>query len=179
MDTLLQRLRFRAGNNVYHFLVLLRKFLMLGFVPRLTPSVDEEIHPIPAPLLRKYINYCRRFVKPRCAASNHCADLLRLLRLSDEAGRMLQAFYLQLREKYRRYLLAPLRVVIGGGGASSPSTSVTSVDSADAPPITTRQLESLIRLAEARARLEATDTVTEQHAQARVRGVVVLQDPIR
>lgn len=37
--------------------------------------------------------------------------------------------------------------------------------SPDSTPITTRQIESLIRLAEARARIELRETVTEQDAE--------------
>lgn len=51
---------------------------------------------------------------------------------------MLQEFYLTLREKHR---------------------------GADRTPVTTRQLESLIRLSEARARLELREEVTSQDAQ--------------
>jgi len=52
--------------------------------------------------------------------------------LTGDACSVLQTFYINLRDKYR----------------SSEST-----------PITTRQLESMIRLAEARARLELRETV--------------------
>ncbi|KAJ3299798.1 DNA replication licensing factor mcm8 [Borealophlyctis nickersoniae] len=58
--------------------------------------------------------------------------------LTPEAAHVLQKFYLTLRSKYR---------------------------SADATPITTRQLESMIRLAEARARAELRDQVTQRDAE--------------
>ena len=51
---------------------------------------------------------------------------------------MLQEFYLSLREKQR---------------------------TSDTTPVTTRQLESLIRLAEARAKLELRETVTKRDAE--------------
>lgn len=58
--------------------------------------------------------------------------------LSKPAAKVLQSFYLELRSKYR---------------------------SLDGTPITNRQLESLIRLSEARARSECREEVTEQDAQ--------------
>ncbi|XP_077438575.1 DNA helicase MCM8 [Vanacampus margaritifer] len=58
--------------------------------------------------------------------------------LSSEAAQTLQDFYLSLRSQSR---------------------------AADTTPITTRQLESLIRLTEARARLELSETATKSHAE--------------
>lgn len=58
-------------------------------------------------------------------------------RLSEEAAGVLQSFYLWLRANHRTI---------------------------DAAPITTRQLESLVRLAEARARCEMRDLVSEEDA---------------
>ncbi|XP_057704442.1 DNA helicase MCM8 [Corythoichthys intestinalis] len=58
--------------------------------------------------------------------------------LSPEAAQTLQDFYLSLRSQSR---------------------------AADTTPITTRQLESLIRLTEARARLELSETATKSHAE--------------
>ena len=58
--------------------------------------------------------------------------------LTSEAATVLQEFYLNLRQKHR---------------------------SQDSTPITTRQIESLVRLAEARARLELRETVTRQDAE--------------
>lgn len=63
----------------------------------------EPFDPIPHQLLRKYICYARRYVNPR---------------LSPAAAKVLQEFYLDLRQNHV----------------------------SDAIPITTRQLESLIRL---------------------------------
>tara|TARA_R110002050_G_scaffold280827_1_gene427915 strand:- start:2299 stop:3015 length:717 start_codon:yes stop_codon:yes gene_type:complete len=79
--------------------------------------------PIPPKLLRKYIAYARKHVKPV---------------LSPEAANVLQDFYLSLRKNYK---------------------------SADHTPVTTRQLESLVRLAEARAKLELRTVVHKQDAQ--------------
>lgn len=79
--------------------------------------------PIPGELLRKYIAYTKTWVKPV---------------LLPEAANILQAFYLELRTRFK--------------------TDATT-------PITTRQLESLIRLAEARARLELREEVTAMDAQ--------------
>ena len=58
-------------------------------------------------------------------------------RLSSAAASVLKSFYLTLRRDFR---------------------------SVDATPITTRQLESMIRLCEARARAELRDIVTESDA---------------
>ena len=40
----------------------------------------------------------------------------------------------------------------------------------DGPPVTVRQLESLVRLAEARARLDLREVVTEDDARVRMGG---------
>ncbi|KAG7379494.1 hypothetical protein PHYBOEH_011924 [Phytophthora boehmeriae] len=63
-------------------------------------------------------------------------------RLSAEAASLLQKKYLELRS--------------AGEGQQNPSDSI---------PITTRQLESMIRLSQARARAELSETVTAEHAQ--------------
>ncbi|KAN0025797.1 hypothetical protein ACTFIU_000060 [Dictyostelium citrinum] len=89
---------------------------------KLLITQGQEINLIPTVILRKYISYAKKYVSPR---------------LSEEAIKVIQNFYLELRSK---------------------STS------SDSMPVTTRQLESLIRLAEARAKLELRETVTEQDA---------------
>ncbi|KAJ3126094.1 DNA replication licensing factor mcm8 [Nowakowskiella sp. JEL0407] len=86
---------------------------------RLKLGVNEDLDPIPQPLLRKYVAYAKRYVQPR---------------LTFEAAQLLQEFYLSLRTKYR---------------------------SLDSTPITTRQLESMIRLSEARAKCELRETVVD------------------
>ncbi|KAG2502847.1 hypothetical protein JM16_009568 [Phytophthora kernoviae] len=63
-------------------------------------------------------------------------------RLSAEAASLLQKKYLELRS--------------AGEGQQNPTDSI---------PITTRQLESMIRLSQARARAELSETVTAEHAQ--------------
>ncbi|XP_049635117.1 DNA helicase MCM8 [Suncus etruscus] len=83
----------------------------------------EAIDPIPHQLLRKYIGYARQYVYPR---------------ISMEAAKILQEFYLELRKQSQRL---------------------------NSSPITTRQLESLIRLTEARARLELREEATKEDAE--------------
>ena len=114
---------------------------------------------LPPPLLRKYIAYARAHVQPV---------------LSTAARDVIEAFYLQLRGKQRGgdsvpvaharswacaciSLASPLHLLI-----SSPLLTVHTL-----PPlqVTTRQLESLIRLAEARARMDLREEVTEADAQ--------------
>ncbi|XP_004840853.1 DNA helicase MCM8 isoform X1 [Heterocephalus glaber] len=90
---------------------------------RLKVVPGEIIDPIPHQLLRKYIGYARQYVYPR---------------LSAEAARVLQDFYLELRKQSQRL---------------------------NSSPITTRQLESLIRLTEARARLELREEATKEDAE--------------
>ena len=75
---------------------------------RLQVFPGEHLDVIPHPLLRKYIAYARKYVKPK---------------LSPEAASVLQKFYLELRKHHKDN---------------------------DSTPITTRQLESLIRLTEVR-----------------------------
>jgi len=78
------------------------------------------LHPL---LLRKYIGYARKYCSPK---------------LTKEACRVLQLFYMTLREKHK---------------------------CVDGTPITTRQLESMVRLSEARAKLELRTEVTEYDAK--------------
>ena len=58
--------------------------------------------------------------------------------MTAEAAAVLQTFYLELREKHK---------------------------SLDSTPITTRQLESMIRLAEARAKIDLREFISEQDAR--------------
>ena len=90
---------------------------------RLKVSSNEDFDPIPHVLLRKYIAYARKYVTPK---------------LSSEAAKVIQDFYLELRKQRQ---------------------------SGNTTPITTRQLESLIRLTEARARLEMRELAVEQDAR--------------
>lgn len=86
------------------------------------PQIVDNI--IPPHILKKYVAYARRFVKPR---------------LSEEAKAKVVDFYVRM------------RVV-----SESPETPIA---------ITPRQLEALIRLSEARARMHLRSVVTEQDAE--------------
>ncbi|XP_071700805.1 probable DNA helicase MCM8 [Rutidosis leptorrhynchoides] len=90
---------------------------------RLDPVKARDFVPLPGPLLRKYIAYARTYVFPR---------------MSEPAAKILQEFYLKLRDR---------------------STS------ADGTPITARQLESLVRLAQARARVHLREEITIEDAK--------------
>eukprot|EP00457_Paulinella_chromatophora_P001820 gb/GEZN01001822.1/.p1 GENE.gb/GEZN01001822.1/~~gb/GEZN01001822.1/.p1 ORF type:complete len:773 (+),score=94.11 gb/GEZN01001822.1/:218-2536(+) len=91
---------------------------------RLQRTADnEKMDLIPHLLLRKYIAYARKYVKPWMSA---------------EAKDIIGQFYLKLRKEHQ---------------------------SADSTPITTRQLESLVRLAEARAKVELRQKITAQDAR--------------
>jgi replicative DNA helicase Mcm len=83
--------------------------------------------PIEPALLRKYIAYARATCSPR---------------LTEEAGRRLEEFYVEMRQRAAR--------------AGSPV------------PITPRQLEAMIRLAEAHARMRLSPTVDERDAEAAI-----------
>lgn len=89
---------------------------------RLKFQQGEICDPIPHQLLRKYVAYARRNIKPK---------------LTPDAAKILQQFYLELRKNHQ---------------------------TSDSTPITTRQLESMIRLTEARARVELRDQCTKQDA---------------
>lgn len=71
------------------------------------------------------------------------------IRMSKPAAEILQKFYLRLRDHSA---------------------------SADGTPITARQLESLVRLAEARARLDLREEITVQDALVRTLKVKILSD---
>lgn len=82
---------------------------------------------IPRELLKKYIAFARKYVKPR---------------LTDEAKAKLVNFYVEMRSRSQ---------------------------SADSPiAITPRQLEALVRLAEAHARMALSEVVTERDADAAI-----------
>jgi DNA helicase MCM8 len=89
----------------------------------LAHALDKDGHNLPLKLLKKYIAYARKYVKPK---------------LSNEAALVLRDFYLELRAQ---------------GGTD------------DSSPITTRQLEALVRLAEARAKVELRSTVLQSDAE--------------
>jgi replicative DNA helicase Mcm len=90
----------------------------------------EKIRPeIPLDILKKYISYARRYVRPR---------------LTEQASDMLKNFFVEMRRM----------------GAESPERVVT---------ITARQLEALVRLAEAHARMALKNEVTEEDAAEAIR----------
>lgn len=90
---------------------------------RLRINRNEEFDAIPCQLLRKYVQYARKYVH---------------VKLTTEAASILQEFYLDLRKRHH-----------------GPNYT----------PITTRQLEALIRLTEARARLELRENANAQDAK--------------
>ncbi|ADM28297.1 replicative DNA helicase Mcm [Ignisphaera aggregans DSM 17230] len=93
-------------------------------------SISENIRPIiDIDLLRKYIAYARKFVRPV---------------LTEEARRLIEDFFVEMRKR----------------SLESPDSPIT---------ITARQLEALIRLAEAHARMALKDRVTEEDAAEAIR----------
>jgi replicative DNA helicase Mcm len=95
-----------------------------------THKHHEEITPlIDIDLLRKYIAYARKYVKPI---------------LTDEARRLIEEFFVEMRKK--------------------------SLEAPESPiAITARQLEALIRLAEAHAKMALKSEVTEEDAAEAIR----------
>lgn len=89
---------------------------------------DQLENTIPRDLLRKYIAYAKRYVKPR---------------LSDEAKERLVNFYVEMRSK-----------------GEEPDSPIT---------ITPRQLEALVRLSEAHARMALSEAVTPEDAECAIR----------
>lgn len=77
------------------------------------------------------------FLSHELCSSNFVCFRHFLVRMSRSAAEILQNFYLRLRDRNT---------------------------SADGTPITARQLESLVRLAEARARVDLRDEISEQDA---------------
>lgn len=92
-------------------------------------STEGASAEVPPELLRKYIAYARKFVKPR---------------LTDDAKRIIENYYIELRKK----------------SASDPNAPLA---------ITTRQLEALIRLSEAHARIALKSEVDAEDALEAVR----------
>ena len=56
----------------------------LTLTQRLRQAPNEKVTPVPGDMLRKYIAYARKYVSPR---------------LTPEACRVLQSFYLELRQR--------------------------------------------------------------------------------
>ena len=114
---------------------------------RLRLQRGEPFDPIPTQLLRKYVGYARKYVHP--SLSDDAKEVLQKVRVGVLGCACVfhstmtpcafsPKFYLELRTKHQGI---------------------------DSTPITTRQIESLIRLAEARARMELREVVTEQDAK--------------
>jgi len=95
-------------------------------VHREAEKVRPEVDPS---LLKKYISYARRYVRPR---------------LTPEAGKLIEDFYVEMRRL----------------SAENPEGAVA---------ITARQLEALIRLAEAHAKMALKHDVTREDAEAAIR----------
>uniref|UniRef100_A0A7C4H780 DNA helicase n=1 Tax=Ignisphaera aggregans TaxID=334771 RepID=A0A7C4H780_9CREN len=96
----------------------------------ITHSEYEEIKPlIDIELLRKYIAYARKYVRPE---------------LSEEARRIIENFFVEMRKKSLEVPESPIA-------------------------ITARQLEALIRLAEAHAKMALKHEVTEEDAAEAIR----------
>ncbi len=91
-----------------------------------TETVQPEI---PLDLLKKYVSYARRYIRPK---------------LSEEASEMLKNFFVEMRR-------------IGAEAAEGVVT------------ITARQLEALVRLAEAHAKMALKNEVTEEDAAEAIR----------
>ena len=111
--------------------------------------VMQDFDPIPSQLIQKYITYIRHFVHPKLTREASKVRFIPCMQRSAGARpyskalrtqrpvQELKDFYLKLRKRESH---------------------------ADATPVTARQLESLVRLAEARARVEMRECVTKQDA---------------
>ncbi|KAG5184900.1 MCM2/3/5 family-domain-containing protein [Tribonema minus] len=99
---------------------------------------------LPQPLLRKYIAYARRYCAPRLskAAARELQKLYLVMRAEAAGGRLRHASALQ-----KLYLV--MRAEAAGGRST---------------PITTRQLESMVRLSQARAKADLREEVSVQDA---------------
>jgi replicative DNA helicase Mcm len=101
------------------------------FVLQVHSDIDFAKPEIEPELLRKYISYARRYIRPR---------------LTEEAMRLLEDFFTEMRK-----------------AAAGPNSAI---------PLTARQLEALIRLAEAHARMKLRDRVTREDAEVAIRLVL-------
>ena len=111
---------------------------------RASSSKHIGADPLPPRLLRRYIAYARRYVRIP-SLGNRTTQILKHSNtqvhpvLTPEAASTLQKFYISLR-------------------------SNSEINADDAAPVTTRQLESLIRLSQARAKIELRTRVTKRDA---------------
>ena len=106
------------------------------YVLNVHSDVEKFSPPVNPDLLKKYISYARRYVKPR---------------ISREAAKLIEEFYVNMRKKALEFERT------GEMGGTPPI------------PITTRQLEALIRLTEAHARLKLKQVADEEDAEAAIR----------
>ncbi len=102
---------------------------LASHVLRVHKEADRIRPEIPPDLLKKYVSYARRYVKPK---------------LTSEAQKLLEDFYVEMRKI----------------GADNPEAPIA---------ITARQLEALVRLAEAHARMALKNEVTAEDAEAAIR----------
>lgn len=102
---------------------------MASFILNLHQNPNTQKPTIETKLLKKYISYARRKIKPV---------------LTDTALQEIQDYYVKMR---------------GGAGAEGEISAV---------PISPRQLEALVRLAEARARLRLSSRVTKKDSRAAI-----------
>jgi DNA helicase MCM8 len=98
--------------------------------------------PLPPALLRKYVAYCRHYSHPV---------------LSLQACKLIQAFYLELRQRGQRADSVPI--------TTRWVALARRADPAALTPAADRQLEAMVRLAQARARSELRSVVTESDAR--------------
>jgi replicative DNA helicase Mcm len=103
--------------------------LLAEHITSVHSSFEEIRPPIDPGMLRKYIAYAKRHVKPR---------------LSEEARRMISEFFVEMRK----------------ASAENRETPIA---------ITARQLEALIRLTEAHARMRLSSIATEEDAAEAIR----------
>ncbi len=128
-----------------------------AYVPlsRLLNSKGDAALPTMSPsLLRKYIAYARQNVTPR---------------MTREAAQILCDFYLSLRRRYSYASDGPAMppLVVQPAGTLHPALAgaqLSPLPSEEMLPITTRHLESMIRLGEARAKAELRSHVSVQDA---------------
>ncbi len=111
-----------------------KDYLMAEHILRVHKEIELVKPDIPAHLLRKYISYARRYVRPK---------------LTDEAIKLLQEFFVEMRK------VSEARE--SSGARESPVA------------ITPRQLEALVRLAEAHAKMALREYVTVEDAEEAIR----------
>ena len=110
-----------------------RDEMLASYVLEVHSNVEKFSPDIDLDLLRKYIAYARKYVKPK---------------LTPQAKRLLKEFYVEMRNSALQY---------------------SSQEGAKPIPITARQLEALIRLTEAYARMALKTEATEEDAIAAIR----------